>query len=311
MTHSFNAYLATQYDINQAILLSSFAWWHKYNTTNEKNYHDGRYWTYNSIAAFAKQFPYMSQKQIRSTLERLEDNGLIITGSYNKHSYDRTKWYALTSKCLLLLHEHGILKMDDEQVNTICQLDILHLPKSTNGFLQKGEPIPILNPIINTSNISISTETAEEEPYVLPEWVNSTAADQLYHDSKFIQNNGRKEKETEVLSSAQNASDNSSAKKKKVDYTPEFEAMWLTYGNKRNKQESFIAFKKLTPEQQAQMIEFVKMYITVRAPEYRRNMDRLIEKEEYDLLYEEIERAYKAKERTTSVIINDNRAMYC
>lgn len=155
------------------------------------------------------------------------------------------------------------------------------------------------------------SQTAEEEPYGFVATVNTPEAQQFYNQHNLYKTNGRKEKETEVLSSAQNASDNSSAKKKKVDYTPEFEAMWLTYGNKRNKQESFIAFKKLTPEQQAQMIEFVKMYITVRAPEYRRNMDRLIEKEEYDLLYEEIERAYKAKERTTSVIINDNRAMYC
>ena len=90
MIHSFDVDVAALYGVNAAILLQNIYYWCEHNRLNEKHYYDGEYWTYNSRKAFAEQFPYMGDKQIRSALGKLKDEGLIITGCYNNSSYDRT-----------------------------------------------------------------------------------------------------------------------------------------------------------------------------------------------------------------------------
>lgn len=94
--HSFDIEVAQKYGIACAILIKHFSYWIAKNIANETNFFDGRYWTYNSIKAFEQLFPYMTSKQIRSTLKKLEDENIIMSGNYNKSPYDRTKWYAFT-----------------------------------------------------------------------------------------------------------------------------------------------------------------------------------------------------------------------
>ena len=61
-------------------------------------FHDGRYWTYNTVAAFHSLMPFMSENVINTALAKAEAEGLLVTGNYNKLPFDRTKWYALTEK---------------------------------------------------------------------------------------------------------------------------------------------------------------------------------------------------------------------
>ena len=44
MTHNFDTEIATEYGINEAILLNNIYYWVEYNKANEKNFHDGYYW---------------------------------------------------------------------------------------------------------------------------------------------------------------------------------------------------------------------------------------------------------------------------
>ena len=60
MIHSFDTEVAKQYDVYTAIFLQFFAYWDAINQGNEKHFHDGRYWTYNSIRAYEKLFPYLT-----------------------------------------------------------------------------------------------------------------------------------------------------------------------------------------------------------------------------------------------------------
>lgn len=132
MEHSFKICAAKEYGILEAVLLHNFQFWLSKNAANDVNFHDGSYWTYNSIKAFAKLFPYASEKQIRKALKNLVDAGLIKTGNYNKSSYDRTMWYAFTEK--------GI---------SIFPIGQMEEPKKENGNDEKGEPIPDNKPNIN------------------------------------------------------------------------------------------------------------------------------------------------------------------
>lgn len=88
---------------NAALILENISYWCEHNAANNANLHDGRYWTYNSTKAFGELFPYMTINVIRASLKKLKDNGLILTGNYNKSAYDRTMWYTLTEKAEKML----------------------------------------------------------------------------------------------------------------------------------------------------------------------------------------------------------------
>lgn len=104
--HSFNIEIATKYGIHIAILLKNIYFWISKNRANEKHYHEGKYWTYNSQKAFAELFPYLNERQVKYTLEKMKKDDLIIVGNFNENPYDKTCWYSLTEKALILLGEN-------------------------------------------------------------------------------------------------------------------------------------------------------------------------------------------------------------
>lgn len=98
MFHQFDIAVAQKHGTNAAILLHNIILWIRHNKSNRKNFHDGRTWTYNSVKAWAEQFPYMTKKQVRTALDVLRDAGVILTGNYNEKANDKTLWYALADE---------------------------------------------------------------------------------------------------------------------------------------------------------------------------------------------------------------------
>jgi hypothetical protein len=126
--HMFDPQIAKEYGVNAAIIFQNLAYWIEHNRANETNFHDGRYWTYNSVRAFSVLFPYLTDKQIRGALKKLEDGGMILVGNYNKSAYDRTRWYALAEKGLSIYTKGQMDSADRENENA-----------------PEGEPIPDIN----------------------------------------------------------------------------------------------------------------------------------------------------------------------
>lgn len=141
MQHSFNIEIAKKYGILEAILLQNIYFWTEKNKANKVHYYDNNYWTYNSNKAFAEMFPYVSEKQIRTALEKLRKEEILITGNYNKAGFDKTLWYAITNKGYLLLKG---------------QID---LPHRADGDDLQGKPIPDIN---TDNNICPSNDEQEE-----------------------------------------------------------------------------------------------------------------------------------------------------
>jgi DNA-binding PadR family transcriptional regulator len=173
MNHSFNVEIATKYGMLEAILLEHLNFWISKNKANEVNFYDGNYWTYNSTKALAQLFPYVSLNTISRALRHLKEEGLILVGNYNKISYDRTTWYAITEKGNSILQndemdspkmENGFTQNDEmdslKMTNGFTQNDEMDSLKMTNGFTQIDKPIPDINPDINT-NINISDITPD------------------------------------------------------------------------------------------------------------------------------------------------------
>lgn len=101
----FDDEIAACIGLNEAIMLNSFDYWVQKNKDNEINFHDGHYWTYNTLEAFKKQFPFWSIRTIKRIIRSLKKNGYISTACYNKPSTDRTSWYTITGKAESLLRK--------------------------------------------------------------------------------------------------------------------------------------------------------------------------------------------------------------
>lgn len=121
--HSFDTDDAKKYGVDQAIILSNLRFWLDHNKANNTNIRDGYVWTFNSSAAFAELFPYWSSNKIQKMLKKMESDGIIITGSFNKRGYDRTKWYTTPD---YKIQPNGVMDSAD----------------SLKGLSQKAEPIP-------------------------------------------------------------------------------------------------------------------------------------------------------------------------
>lgn len=142
--HSFDPAIAKQVGVNAAVIYQNIIWWAEKNAANDKHQHDGLWWTYNSIAAFTELFPYLTGKQIRIALDKLEEASLIVSGNFNKSPYDRTKWYAPT--CLHRLSD---------------------LPKKANEDDEKGKPIPVNKPDIKQDTLICASNDAPEQPALI------------------------------------------------------------------------------------------------------------------------------------------------
>lgn len=117
MIHSFDIEEAQKYGVNSAVILHNLRFWIAKNKANDKHFYDGQYWTYNSVKAFAELFPYLSEKQIRSSLDKLEELQVIKSGEYNSAAHDRTKWYCLLVQLDLPCRANGVA-LEGKTVNT-------------------------------------------------------------------------------------------------------------------------------------------------------------------------------------------------
>jgi hypothetical protein len=135
--HGFDPKVAQDVGCNAAVIYQNIKYWCAKNAANDKNEYEGRHYTYNSVNAFCELFPYLSAKQIRTALDKLEERGYIGLACLNKSAYDRTKWY--------------------------CDLRNVDLPLAANGLAPEGEPIPDINTDINLDtyvSMSISPNEA-------------------------------------------------------------------------------------------------------------------------------------------------------
>ena len=146
MKYMFDVELAKRYGTDEAIFLENLIFWVIRNRENEKNFFDGRTWTYNSVRALKSLFPFWSDYQMRRVLDSLLKQGVIVKGNYNKNPYDRTMWYALA-----------------EEEKLILRYQNFHLREPKNGVLETREPIPDIKPDIKP-NIKLDNKRLTSKP---------------------------------------------------------------------------------------------------------------------------------------------------
>lgn len=81
-----------------ALIFSEIARWVHKNKANDTNFHDGKYWAFNTKKGWVPYFEgYFTERQIKYAIDKLKKAGLIERGEYNKLPTDRTSWYTLTA----------------------------------------------------------------------------------------------------------------------------------------------------------------------------------------------------------------------
>lgn len=96
MQYAFDMKIATEYGVDESIFVHRLYWWVRDNAANGRNLRDGRYWTYDSLAALTQIFPWWSRRQLQGIINRCRQKGLILTADYNEDRRDRTTWYTVT-----------------------------------------------------------------------------------------------------------------------------------------------------------------------------------------------------------------------
>jgi hypothetical protein len=154
MLHQFCPEIAKDFNVNIAVFLQNMAYWTENNLANKRHIYDGYCWTYNSLEAFQKIFPYFSKQNLETIINTCLKNGLMIKGNYNKKKYDRTGWYALTPlsyKYFKQLVETDYINLLGEAFKAISYYQEMDFLESRNGFLETKTAIPNTKPQIKES----------------------------------------------------------------------------------------------------------------------------------------------------------------
>lgn len=147
MQHHFDTAIACKFGMLEAVIINHFEFWLEHNEKNGRNFYDGRYWTFNSMRAFAEIFPYVSERKIRNALKHLEEEGILITGNYNKSTYDRTLWYAFSDLGKSILQK--------------CQMEDAEM---SNGNCKNVKPIPDNKQITDTDDVTDNNHKSSAKP---------------------------------------------------------------------------------------------------------------------------------------------------
>ena len=96
MEHRFDVAAAERYGVEEAIVLKIISEKVRQNEANGECFHNGVFWTRNSIESLSSLFPYWSRKQVGRIINSLLHQKAIVVGNYNDPPCDRTRWYSLS-----------------------------------------------------------------------------------------------------------------------------------------------------------------------------------------------------------------------
>ncbi len=144
--HAFNVGIAKDFGITTALFLEHLYFWSQKNLANNTHIHDGLVWCYDTLEAIGDYFPYLTRRQIETMINNCVKEGLVARGNYNKTTYDRTCWYALTKKSYYyfpnLVNEKYLNRLF-LSISQKCEMDFTEW---VNGFPHYVTPIPDTDP---------------------------------------------------------------------------------------------------------------------------------------------------------------------
>ena len=131
MIYHFDGDVAEKYGTDCAVFIAHMQYWIAKNAANERHFYEDRYWTYNSLSALERLFPFWSRRQIERIIRDLKKAGVLLVGHYSKNAYDRTTFYAIDESRLPIY----------QTVKSISPNGEMDLPDNGNDISPNGEII--------------------------------------------------------------------------------------------------------------------------------------------------------------------------
>ena len=83
--------------------------------------HEDKKWTYQSIRDLQENyFPFWSTATVNRTLKSIEEKKLVHVGNFNKHKYDKTRWFSINWE---IASELKSIKIIDSETGGVFQND--------------------------------------------------------------------------------------------------------------------------------------------------------------------------------------------
>lgn len=133
---------ASRFGLKESIILHKVIFYVLLNKKDGRNFHKGRNWTFNGRRGWAEVFPCFSHMQIWRSFKNLEKSGALISDSFNKKGYDKTRWYSLSDSMMQEVSRSKYWK------KAICSTEISR-NKSATSYNKIETPIPLNNIIDN------------------------------------------------------------------------------------------------------------------------------------------------------------------
>lgn len=128
---------ACKYGVNEAIFLNNIRHWIRFNKEKKINSHEGRFWTYDTTKTYSEYFPFFTERQVKYTIAKLVESGILIRGCFNKLKYDQTRWYSVNEDWALDLEN-----TKDDKVLYKGRGSPLQRTKTSAVKDESGQPIP-------------------------------------------------------------------------------------------------------------------------------------------------------------------------
>lgn len=90
---------------DQAIMVDQLLNWQQEEAriNDPEAFREGSWWVYMPIREWQEQLSWILEHTIRRNLKELNELGLIRIGDFNRHRYDRTRWYTVDKEKLRLM----------------------------------------------------------------------------------------------------------------------------------------------------------------------------------------------------------------
>lgn len=145
----FYPVLGEKLGITEALVFQQLHFW----LGIRSHYHQGTRWSYNTYENWVERMAVFSRSTIHRALKTLTDLGLIETGNFNKHKYDRTVWYTINYRKFTVWASENDVPSEYIQIpswySPECQIDTilgvskeLPIPESSSESTKENKPLP-------------------------------------------------------------------------------------------------------------------------------------------------------------------------
>lgn len=159
-THSFSVSVACSVGERAAIMIQHVFFLQKYVANNYK-IEVPEAWVKRSLRELAATYSYLTEKQIRATLDSLIKDGFLFEKIENENKYDRSKSYQLSANGFILIGEDAFAQMG-KWILPNGQND---LPERADDICPNGQMLDC-NSCNEVSNDIITKEESEKNAFL-------------------------------------------------------------------------------------------------------------------------------------------------